>query len=98
MTEKTSKTSNNDVYNYKPNPNTNGLDSLKIKVLDLFSSSNEVKVIFRVLNNNQSVNSDNILLFPNPTSSYMRLRNLDLDQIFIQNIINIHHNKRIASK
>jgi hypothetical protein len=43
--------SNNGVYNYKPNPNANGLDSLKIKVLDLFSSSNEVKVIFRVLNN-----------------------------------------------
>ena len=78
--------SNNDVYNYKPNPNTNGLDSLKIKVLDLFANSNEVKVIFRVLNNNQSVNSDNILLFPNPTSSYIRLRNLDVDQIFIQNI------------
>jgi len=78
--------SNNGVYNYKPNPNANGLDSLKIKVLDLFSSSNEVKVIFRVLNNNQSVNSDNILLFPNPTSSYIRLRNLDVDQIFIQNI------------
>jgi len=78
--------SNNDVYNYKPNPNTNGLDSLKIKVLDLFANSNEVKVIFRVLNNNQSVNSDNILLFPNPTSSYIRLRNLDVDQIFIQNM------------
>jgi hypothetical protein len=52
----------------------------------LFSNSNEVKVIFRVLNNNQSVNSDNILLFPNPTSSYIRLRNLDVDQIFIQNM------------
>jgi hypothetical protein len=78
--------SNNGVYNYKPNPNANGLDSLKIKVLDLFSSSNEVKVIFRVLNNNQSVNSDNILLFPNPTSSFIRLKNLDVDQIFIHNI------------
>ena len=78
--------SNNDVYNYKPNPNTNGLDSLKIKVLDLFANSNEVKVIFRVLNDNLLVNNDNILLFPNPTSSYIRLRNLDVDQIFIQNI------------
>jgi hypothetical protein len=78
--------SNNGVHNYKPNPNTNGLDSLKIKVLDLSSSSNEVKVIFRVLNNNQSVNSENILLFPNPTSSFIRLKNLDVDQIFIYNI------------
>jgi hypothetical protein len=78
--------SNNGVYNYKPNPNANGLDSLKIKVLDLLSNSNEVKVIFRVLNNNQSVNSDNILLFPNPTSSFIRLKNLDVDQIFIHNI------------
>ena len=78
--------SNNGVYNYKPNPNANGLDSLKIKVLDLFSSSNEVKVIFRVLNNNQSVNSDNILLFPNPVTSFIRLKNLDVDQIFIHNI------------
>ncbi len=78
--------SNNGVHNYKPNPNANGLDSLKIKVLDLSSSSNEVKVIFRVLNNNKSVNSDNILLFPNPTSSFIRLKNLDVDQIFIHNI------------
>jgi hypothetical protein len=78
--------SNNGVYNYKPNPNANGLDSLKIKVLDLFSNSNEVKVIFRVLNNNQSVNSDNILLFPNPVTSFIRLKNLDVDQIFIYNI------------
>ncbi len=78
--------SNNGVHNYKPNPNANGLDSLKIKVLDLSSSSNEVKVIFRVLNNKQSVNSDNILLFPNPTSSFIRLKNLDVDQIFIYNI------------
>jgi hypothetical protein len=78
--------SNNGVYNYKPNPNANGLDSLKIKVLDLLSNSNEVKVIFRVLNNNQSVNSDNILLFPNPVTSFIRLKNLDVDQIFIHNI------------
>jgi hypothetical protein len=78
--------SNNGVYNYKPNPNANGLDSLKIQVLDLFSKSNEVKVMFRVLNNNQSVNSENILLFPNPTSSFIRLKNLDVDQIFIYNI------------
>ena len=78
--------SNSGAYSYKPNPNANGLDSLTIKVLDLLSNSNEVKVIFRVLNNNQSVNSDNILLFPNPASSFIRLKNLDVDQIFIQNI------------
>lgn len=76
--------SNTGAYTYKPN--SNGLDSLKIKVLDLLSSSNEVKVIFRVINNNQSMNSDNILLFPNPVSSFIRLKNLEVDQIFIHNI------------
>ena len=81
--------SNTGAYTYNPNPNANGLDSLKIKVLDLLSSSNEVKVIFRVLNNKQSVNSDNILLFPNPTISFIRLKNLDVDQIFIHNIYGI---------
>ena len=78
--------SNTLAYAYKPNTNAYGVDSLKIKVLDLQSYSNEITVIFRILNDNLLVNSDNILLFPNPTSSYIRLRNLDVDQIFIQNI------------
>jgi len=78
--------SNTGAYAYKPNTNAYGVDSLKIKVLDLESNSNEITLIFRILNDNLLENSDNILLFPNPTSSYIRLRNLDVDQIFIQNI------------
>jgi hypothetical protein len=38
--------------------------------------------IYDILNGD----SDNILLFPNPTSSFIRLKNLDVDQIFILNI------------
>ena len=78
--------SNTGAYAYTPNTNAYGVDSLKIKVLDLQSTSNEITLIFRILNDNLLVNNDNILLFPNPTSSYIRLRNLDVDQIFIQNI------------
>ncbi len=78
--------SNNGNYVYKPRTNTTGLDSLKIKVSDLSSNSNEVKLVLRIFKDNPSENSENILLFPNPVDSYVRLKDLEVDQIIIQNI------------
>lgn len=78
--------SNNSNYIYKPSKTFAGLDSLAIKVTDLASNSNEVKIIFRILKENILLNSDKIFLFPNPANSYFRLNDLDIDQIIIQSI------------
>lgn len=84
--------SNAGFFTYQPNKNTIGLDSLKIKVLDLESNSKEVTVIFRTIKDNPFDNSNNILLFPNPANNFIRLKDLTIDQIFIQHINGLQFN------
>lgn len=73
-------------YVYSPKYNYSGLDSVKLIVNDSKLFSKVVTLVFRILNDKLKVDSDNIILFPNPTNYNIKLKNIDVNQIVIEDL------------
>ncbi len=81
----------NGTFYYTPNATATGIDSIKFIVSDTKNNFKEIPIIFRILKDNLSIDSYNISLYPNPTSSNFKLRVLNVDQIIIQDLNGIKY-------